>query len=65
MTDGLFSNYVARGVSDRADLIISYEDRTNDMLICSGQTFTTNNVIVPGSGYGNITNKFELSEIGP
>ena len=65
MTDGLFSNYVARGVSDRTDLIISYEDRTNDMLICSGQTFTTNNVIAPGGGYGNITNKFELSEIGP
>ena len=55
---------MARGVSDRADLIISYEDRTNDMLICSGQTFTTNNVIAPGGGYGNITNKFELNEPG-
>ena len=61
MTDGLFSNYLARGVSDRTDLIISYEDRTNDMLICSGETFSTNNAIAPGGGYGNITNKFELS----
>mgnify|MGYP001161252794 CR=1 FL=1 len=61
MTDGLFSNYVARGVSDRSEMIISYEDRTNDMLICSGETFVTNNVIAPGGGYGNITNKVELS----
>ena len=61
MTDGLFSNYVARGVSDRTDLIISYEDRTNDMLICSGETFSTNNAIAPGGGYGNITNRVELS----
>ena len=65
MTDGLFSNYVARGVNDRADLIISYEDRTNDMLICSGETFSTTNAIAPGGGYGNITNKFELIELVP
>ena len=62
MTDGLFSNYVARGVSERADMIISYADRTNDMLICSGQTFNTNlNAVAPGGGYGNITNKVQLS----
>ncbi len=61
MTDGLFSNYVARGVSDRTDLIISYEDRTNDMLMCSGETFLTNNVIAPDGGYGNISNKVYLS----
>ena len=61
MTDGLFSNYVARGVSDRTDLIISYEDRTNDMLMCSGETFLTNNVMAPDGGYGNISNKVYLS----
>ena len=44
------------GVSDRTDLIISYEDRTNDMLMCSGETFLTNNVMAPDGGYGNITN---------
>ena len=62
MTDGLFSNYVARGVSERADMIISYADRTNDMLICSGQTFDPDlNVVAPGGGYGSITNKVQLS----
>ena len=61
MAGGLCGGCVAGGVSGGSGMIISYEDRTNDMLICSGETFVTNNVIAPGGGYGNITNKVELS----
>ena len=40
MTDALFAGYAARGVPDRAALIISKAERDADPLTCSGETFT-------------------------
>ncbi|MDE0840458.1 MAG: hypothetical protein OSB41_15595, partial [Kiritimatiellae bacterium] len=63
MTDGLFSNYVDRGVADLSDLIISQSERDSDPLICEGETFIgpTGSVYYVDGGFGNITNVFELS----
>jgi hypothetical protein len=41
MTDSLFSEYQARGVASRSDLIISKEQRDADPLTCDGQAFLT------------------------
>ena len=37
MTDFLFQNYQARGLSSRADIIISKEERDADPLVCEGE----------------------------
>ena len=47
MTDALFSQYSARGVSSRTDLIIDQAARDADPLTCDGETFLT---------YGTIDN---------
>jgi hypothetical protein len=45
MTDTLFSNYRARGVTSREDLVISREARDSDPLECEGETFISNGTI--------------------
>jgi hypothetical protein len=45
MTDSLFSNYQARGVASRTNLIITKEQRDADPLTCDGQTFLTNGTL--------------------
>jgi len=41
MSDSLFQKYQVRGVTSRADAIISKEDRDADPLSCDGETFTS------------------------
>jgi hypothetical protein len=41
MTDTLFSQYAARGVSSRAALVINQAERDADSLTCDGETFLT------------------------
>jgi len=41
MTASLFSQYQARGIAARSDLIISMEQRDADPLTCDGETFLT------------------------
>ena len=41
MTDSLFSNFQARGVAARSNLILSKERRDADPLTCDGETFLT------------------------
>lgn len=45
MTDALFNEYSTRGVSKRDDLIISKETRDLNPLLCSGDTFTSSDVL--------------------
>ena len=63
MTDNLFSNYLDRGVIDKSNLIISYEERTNDMLVCEGETFVgpTGTMYFVDGGMGSISNRFNLN----
>ena len=69
MSDVLYSNYVARGVIDKSDVIISKSERDTDPLTCEGQVFTgpsntIGSVVHPVSGYsawnnyGSTTNVF-------
>ena len=41
MTDSLFQEYQARGVSSKDDVIISQEARDSDPLTCDGEEFQT------------------------
>lgn len=41
VTDALFASYAARGVPDRAALVLSEAARDADPLTCAGQTFTS------------------------
>jgi len=59
MSDGLFSNYVARGASIRDDFIISEAARTADPLTCSGESFTGTPFF--DGGYGTLTNWVDLA----
>lgn len=52
MTDQLFQNYQARGVSTRNQVIISKQARDADPLTCQGETFTNS---------GNLNNWFILN----
>lgn len=52
MEDTLFTNYIARGVSARSDLIITQAERDADPLTCDGETFLT---------YGTLPNWVNLS----
>jgi len=40
MTDSVFQNYQARGLTSRNDVIISKEARDGDPLTCDGEEFT-------------------------
>ena len=72
MTDNVFSNYSARGATDRSDFIISASNRNVSPLICDGQTFigpsnTVGQIYCPISGrslwngWGSITNIFPFT----
>ena len=72
MTDNVFSNYSARGATDRSDFIISAFDRNANPLTCEGQTFTgPSNTVgqlycpISGrslwNGWGSITNIFPFT----
>jgi hypothetical protein len=43
ITDNVFSEYSARGVSSRSAMMISKSERDANPLTCSGDTFTTSN----------------------
>ena len=64
MTDSLFSDYQARGLEDRGDVIISAEDRDNDPLNCLNEEFYLNEgeAMHPDGGHGSLPNKFYLNE---
>lgn len=64
MTDNLFSNHQRRGIENRADAIISAEDRDSDPLNCNGEEFQLNEgeTMHPDGGFGSLANKFYLNE---
>jgi hypothetical protein len=45
ITDKVFSEYQNRGIGSRSDLIISKELRDANPLTCSGDTFTSGDVL--------------------
>jgi len=45
MTDALFNNYVARGVSSRQEFTITKEERDANPLQCNGESFVSGGTI--------------------
>lgn len=45
MTDALFTEFSARGLNSRADIIISKTDRDANPLTCSGETFSSSDAL--------------------
>jgi hypothetical protein len=45
VTDALFADYVARGVTVRSDLVLTKAARDADPLTCDGEAFTSTGVL--------------------